>query len=153
MKKQLTDYKKKTDPKWLQINADGQILGRLASEVAKQLMGKNSANYTPSVDTGDHIIIYNAEKIVLKGNKINKKIYYRHSGYPGGLKSIPFKVMIHKKPDEVLIRAIRGMLPKTRLGRQMLKKVRIIKGETTRFSPQNPTKKEFKTTGVERYEG
>ena len=147
MKRQITKYAKKENYKknWYYIDATDLVLGRLASEVAKQVMGKNSVDYTPSVDTGDFIVIYNAEKIKLKGNKANQKMYYRHSGYPGGLKEITFKTMLDKKPEEIIRIAVKGMLPKNRLGRKMINKVKIFKGESDKHNSQNPVNLDFKS--------
>lgn len=147
MKKQKTEYTNKKDVKknWLSIDASGKTVGRLASEVAKQLMGKNNVNYTPSVDTGDYIILYNAEKVVITGKKSSQKVYYRHSRFPGGLKETTYNQMMDKHPERILMYAIKGMLPKNRLGRKMLTKVRVFKGETHNLSSQNPTSFEFST--------
>ena len=116
MKKQKTEYTNKKDVKknWLSIDASGKTVGRLASEVAKQLMGKNNVNYTPSVDTGDYIILYNAEKVVITGKKSSQKVYYRHS-FPGGLKETTYNQMMDKHPERILMYAIKRMLPKNRL--------------------------------------
>ncbi|RAP26466.1 50S ribosomal protein L13 [Candidatus Marinamargulisbacteria bacterium SCGC AG-333-B06] len=140
MKKQKTNYTNKKDinPKWLSIDADGQVLGRLASQVAKQLIGKNSVQYTPSVDVGDFVIVYNAKKIMLKGNKADQKVYYRHSRYPGGLKEIKFKSMLEKKPEYIIMSAVKGMLPKNRLGKQMLTKLKVFSGEIHDHEAQKP---------------
>ena len=145
MKKQKTEYanKKNIKKNWLLIDATGKTVGRLASEVAKQVMGKNNVNYTPSVDTGDHIIICNAEKVVITGNKASQKVYYRHSRFPGGLKETTYSEMLEKNPERILMFAIKGMLPKNRLGRKMLTKVRVFKGENHNLDAQNATKYEF----------
>ena len=115
---------KKSDVKrdWYVIDAEGQTLGRLASKVATVLRGKHKAIYTPHVDCGDYVIVINAEKVKLTGNKLDQKMYYNHSGYPGGLRERNAKVMIEKYPEEMVERAIKGMLPHGRLGRQMYKK-------------------------------
>lgn len=140
MKKQTSYYAKPTDiqRKWVAIDADGQILGRLATQASIILQGKTKAMYTPSVDTGDFVVIFNAEKIKVTGNKAEDKLYYNFSGYPGGLKSISFERLIQKKPEDVLYRAIKGMLPHNRIGRQMLKKVKIYAGSSHPHSAQNP---------------
>ncbi len=145
MKKQQTEYlkKEKAEREWLLINAEDNTLGRLASEISKQLMGKNSIQYTPSVDAGDFIIVYNAEKIKVTGNKLKDKKYYKHSGYPGGLKETNLKTMLEKKPEYVLYNAIKGMLPKNKLGAKMLTKVKIFKGEQHTHISQNPKQIEF----------
>ncbi|EKN65133.1 LSU ribosomal protein L13P [Schinkia azotoformans MEV2011] len=124
--------------KWLVIDAEGQTLGRLASEVASILRGKHKPTFTPHVDTGDHVIIINAEKIQLTGNKLENKVYYRHSGHPGGLKSRTAKEMIETRPEQMLEGAIKGMLPKNTLGRQMFKKLNVYKGSEHPHQAQKP---------------
>jgi len=140
MKKQTSYYAKPNDiqRKWIAIDAEGQILGRLATQAASILQGKTKPMYTPSVDTGDFVVIFNAEKIKVTGNKVNDKLYHDFSGYPGGLKTISFKHLIQKKPEDILYRAIKGMLPHNRIGRQMLKKVKIYAGSSHPHSAQNP---------------
>lgn len=123
---------------WYVVDASDKVLGRLASVVAFRLRGKHKPEYTPHVDTGDHIIIVNAEKIKVTGNKFNDKMYHHHSGYIGGLKSVPFAKMLAKDPTKVLMIAIRGMLPKNSLGRAMLKKVRIYSGSEHEHIAQQP---------------
>ncbi|MDD5475126.1 MAG: 50S ribosomal protein L13 [Syntrophales bacterium] len=114
--------------KWYLYNADGQILGRLASDIARRLKGKYSPLYTPHVDTGDFVVVVNAEKISLTGRKLTEKMYYRHSGYPGGLKSATAREILEKSPEKLLLKAVKGMLPKNSLGRKMLKKLKIYTG-------------------------
>ena len=114
---------------WYVIDAEGQTLGRLASKVANVLRGKHKPTYTPHVDGGDYVIIVNAEKVVLTGNKLNDKIYYNHSRYTGGLRERTAKEMVEKYPVEMVERAVKGMLPKGRLGRQMYKKLFVYEGE------------------------
>jgi len=123
---------------WFLIDAQGQILGRLASEVASILRGKNKPVFTPHVDTGDFVVVINAEKIKLTGKKWDQKMYYRHSGYPGGLKSLSAKEVLEKKPEELIRHAVKGMLPKNRLGRKMLKKLKIYVGEEHPHEAQTP---------------
>ena len=123
---------------WFIVNATGKTLGRLASEVAIRLRGKHKVIYTPHVDTGDYIIIVNAEKIHITGNKRKDKIYYRHSGYPGGLKEIKFERLINTFPERVLLYAVKGMLPKNILGRQMLKKLKVYAGSNHPHIAQQP---------------
>lgn len=130
--------------KWYVVDADGHTLGRLASEVAKVLRGKHKPIYTPHVDTGDHIIIINAEKIKVTGNKLDGKIYKRHTGYFGGLKETPLRVMLQKKPENVIYTAVKGMLPKNNLGRQMLKKLRVYAGTEHGHAAQKPEPLEIK---------
>ena len=124
--------------KWFVVDAEGQTLGRLATEVAKVLRGKHKPIYTPHVDTGDHVIIINAEKIHLSGNKINQKTYFRHSGYVKGDKLTPIKDVMSKKPEEVIYRAVKGMLPKNVLGRQMFRKLNVYAGTEHPHEAQKP---------------
>ena len=114
--------------KWYVVDADGMVLGRLASQVAAILRGKHKPIYTPHCDTGDHVIIINAGKVVLTGKKLDNKKYYHHTGYPGGLKETSYRDLLSKKPEFAVYEAIRRMMPKGPLGRQMLKKVRIYAG-------------------------
>lgn len=115
--------------KWHVIDASGQTLGRLAAQVAKLLMGKHKPLYVPYLDTGDYVIVINAAKVRVTGKKATEKIYYRHSGYPGGLKAMTFKEMLAKHPTRVIEHAVKGMLPDTDLGRRMLKKLKVYAGE------------------------
>ena len=124
--------------KWYVIDAEGQTLGRLASEVASILRGKHKPTYTPHVDTGDHVILLNASKIHLTGNKLNDKIYYRHSNHPGGLKQRTALEMRTKFPERMLEGAIKGMLPKNTLGRQMGKKLHVYAGSEHKHQAQQP---------------
>ncbi|MDO4482628.1 MAG: 50S ribosomal protein L13 [Bacillota bacterium] len=124
--------------KWYVIDAEGKNLGRLASEVASILRGKKKPIYTPHVDTGDYVIIVNADKIVVTGNKMKQKVYKRHTGYPGGLKEITLEKLLDRKPEEVLKHAIKGMLPKGRLGRQMYKKLKVYAGPEHNHQAQKP---------------
>ncbi|MDC2867235.1 MULTISPECIES: 50S ribosomal protein L13 [unclassified Bacillus (in: firmicutes)] len=124
--------------KWYVVDAEGQTLGRLASEVASILRGKNKPTFTPHVDTGDHVIIINAEKIHLTGNKLNDKIYYRHTNHPGGLKQRTALEMRTNYPVQMLELAIKGMLPKGRLGRQMSKKLNVYAGSEHPHQAQKP---------------
>ncbi len=129
---------------WFVINADGLTLGRLAAQVASRLRGKHKPEYTPHVDTGDFIIVTNAEKINLTGQKRVQKKYYRHSGYPGGIKEVTAADLLRKKPVEVIQKAVRGMLPKNRLGRQMLKKLKVYSGPDHPHVAQKPKLLELK---------
>lgn len=124
--------------KWLVVDAEGKTLGRLASEVASILRGKHKPTYTPHVDTGDHVILINAEKIELTGNKLQGKIYYRHSNHPGGLKQRTANEMRTKYPEQMLEIAIKGMLPKGSLGRQMAKKLHVYAGPEHKHAAQKP---------------
>ena len=124
--------------KWHLIDAKGEILGRLAVSAAKLLRGKHKPIFTPNVDTGDHVIVINASQVRLTGKKLKTKIYYHHTGFPGGLKAITAEQLLQKKPTEVLSKAIRGMLPKTPLGKQMARKLRIYAGPDHPHSAQRP---------------
>jgi large subunit ribosomal protein L13 len=123
---------------WYLVDADGQTLGRLATLIADTLRGKRKAVFTPHVDTGDFVVVVNAEKIVVTGNKLDQKMYYRHSGYPGGLKSRSLREQLERRPTEVLRKAVRGMLPKNRLARQQLTKLKIYAGPEHPHASQNP---------------
>lgn len=123
---------------WYLIDAEGQILGRLASEVARRLRGKHKPIYTPYVDTGDFVIVVNAGKVSLTGKKMSDKVYYHHSGYPGGLKMTYAGKMLKDYPEKVLLFAVRGMLPKNSLGRKMLKKLKIYAGNDHPHEAQCP---------------
>lgn len=123
---------------WYVIDAEGVVLGRLAAQVASILRGKHKPTYTPHVDTGDHVIVINADKIVLTGKKLDQKLYRHHSGYVGGLKETPYRVMMQRKSDFVVREAVRGMLPHNSLGRQMLKKLRVYKGAEHNHEAQKP---------------
>ena len=111
--------------KWYVVDASGKTLGRLASRIASILRGKHKATFTPHVDTGDYVIVVNAGKVLLTGNKLKSKIYYRHTGYPGGLKSVTCEEMLNKHPERVMHQAVWGMLPHNRLGRSMIKKLKV----------------------------
>lgn len=124
--------------KWYVVDADGMTLGRLASEVAKVLRGKNKAIFTPHLDTGDYVIIVNAEKVKVTGKKMDQKIYYRHSDYVGGMKETTLKEMLAKHPERVLEFAVKGMLPKGPLGRQMYKKLFVYAGPEHKHAAQKP---------------
>ncbi len=113
---------------WHLIDADGETLGRLASRAAQLLRGKNKPGFAPHMDMGDHVVVVNAEKVVVTGNKAQNKLYYRHSGYPGGLKQTTFERLIKSRPERVIEHAIKGMLPKTALGRSMYRKLRVYRG-------------------------
>jgi large subunit ribosomal protein L13 len=124
--------------KWYVVDAEGKTLGRLATQVAIVLRGKHKPTFTPHVDTGDHVIVVNAEKIHLTGDKVRQKTYYRHSGYPGGLKSETVKDLLERKPYVIVERAIKGMLPKTKLGKQMGRKLNVYAGPTHPHKAQQP---------------
>lgn len=128
---------------WWVVDAEGKVLGRLASEIAKVLRGKHKPMYTPHLDTGDHVIVINAEKIRLTGKKEQQKTYFRHSGYMGGDKHIPFEEMREKHPERVIELAVKGMMPKNNLGRLMLKKLKVYAGAEHPHEAQQPKELEI----------
>ena len=123
---------------WYVVDAEGQVLGRLAVELAKRLRGKHKPVFTPFVDTGDYIVLLNAEKIQVMGRKFKNKIYHWYTGYPGGLKSIAFDKLLAKSPEEVIYKAVKGMLPKNSLGRAMIKKLKVYQGAKHEHAAQQP---------------
>lgn len=123
---------------WYLVDASGKTLGRLATEIATRLRGKHKPEYTPFMDTGDYIVVINAEKVVVTGNKTTDKMYYAHSGFPGGIKSISFDKLIASKPEMVIQSAVRGMLPKGPLGRAMFRKLKVYAGATHDHAAQQP---------------
>jgi large subunit ribosomal protein L13 len=130
--------KEELEYKWYLVNADGKVLGRLATELAKILKGKNKPTYTPHLDTGDFVIVVNAGKLTLTGKKMKDKIYYHHTGYPGGIKEINAEKLLAKKPTEMIRMAVKGMLPKNILGRQMLRKLKVYAGPNHPHEAQKP---------------
>ena len=126
------------DERWWVVDAEDQILGRLATRIAVKLRGKDKPIYSPHADTGDYVIVVNAEKIQVTGRKLTDKLYYRHSGYPGGLKVTPFKDMLAKRPERVIEFAVRGMLPKNALGRKLFRKLRVYAGPDHPHTAQRP---------------
>ena len=130
---------------WYVVDADGQTLGRLATRIADTLRGKGKPQYTPHVDTGDFVIVVNADKINVTGNKLDQKRYYRHSGYPGGLRSRTLREQLERRPEEVLRKAVKGMLPKNRLARQQITKLKIYAGPEHPHSPQSPKPLQLET--------
>jgi len=124
--------------RWWVVDAEGQTLGRLASKIAPYLTGKNKPIYTPNLDTGDYVIVINADKIEVTGERLDQKIYYRHSGYPGGMKTLTMRQMMDKNPERVIQLAVKGMLPSSALGRQMLKKLKVYAGPDHRHTAQQP---------------
>src|ERR687895_1792145 len=128
--------------KWHLIDAEGQTLGRLATEIARLLRGKNKPQYTPHVDTGDFVVVVNAEKVVVTGKKAEQKVYRRHTGYPGGMKEASYERMLARRPEEILRKAVYGMMPKTRLARQQFGKLKIYAGPEHPHAAQNPQKLE-----------
>ena len=130
--------------RWYVVDAEGQTLGRLATEIARILRGKNKPQYTPHVDTGDFVVVVNAEKVVVTGKKAEQKVYRRHSGYPGGLKETSYEQMMERRPTEILRRAVKGMMPKNRLARQQLRKLKIYAGPEHPHAAQNPQQYEVR---------
>ena len=126
------------DRKWYVVDAEGQTLGRLASEVAKVLRGKNKPEFTPHVDTGDYVIVINAEKVKVTGKKMDQKVYHHHSAYVGGMKEVTLKEKMAKKPEQVIELAVKGMLPKGPLGRQMYTKLHVYAGSEHKHQAQKP---------------
>lgn len=124
--------------KWYLVDADGVVLGRLASEVAGILRGKNKPTFTPHLDVGDHVIVVNADKVRLTGNKAQKKVYHHHSGYPGGLRETPYEELIKSKPEFVVRKAVKGMMPNNRLSRAMMKKLHVYSGPDHPHQAQKP---------------
>jgi large subunit ribosomal protein L13 len=138
--KKYTYSANKTDVrgKWYLVDANGAVLGRLASTVASRLRGKHSPLFTPHMDTGDWVIVINADKVILTGRKWDQKKYYRHSGYIGGLKEIPAKKLVEKRPEDLIRFAVKGMLPKNRLGRKLYKKLKVYAGDQHPHQAQQP---------------
>lgn len=126
------------DRKWYVIDASGKTLGRLATEVARLLRGKHKPTFTPHVDTGDHVIVINAEKVQLTGKKLQQKEYRWHTGYPGGIKSVDYQTLLQKNPEKAIQLAVKGMIPHNRLGRSMLKKLRVYRGSEHPHQAQKP---------------
>ena len=131
------------DNNWLLLDAKDETLGRLSSKIASILMGKNKAQYTPHNDLGDYVVVVNAEKIKVTGNKNTQKRYYRHTGYPGGLKSSTFSEMIEKDPENTILKAVKGMLPKNKLSNSKISKLKIYAGDNHPHAGQNPIKIEL----------
>ena len=135
--------KEQVDSKWLLVDAEGLVLGRMAAKIAPILMGKNKPEYTPHVDTGDHVIVINAEKIIVTGKKAQDKHYDYYTHFPGGHKSVSFVDMMARKPEKVIELAVRRMLPKNKLGRKMLKKLKVYRGPEHDHQAQKPEKVEL----------
>ena len=130
--------------RWYVVDAEGKTLGRLATEIAKVLRGKNKPQYTPHIDTGDFVVVVNAEKVVVTGKKAEQKVYRRHSGYPGGLKTTTYERMMERQPTEILRKAVKGMMPDTRLARQQLRKLKIYAGPEHPHAAQSPQELEVR---------
>ena len=123
---------------WFVIDAEDKVLGRLATEIARRLRGKHKAEYTPHVDTGDYIVVINAEKVAVTGNKMKDKLYHHHTGYPGGLKTVNFEKLQATKPEMIIEKAVKGMLPKNPLGRDMFRKLKVYAGSEHNHAAQQP---------------
>lgn len=134
----ITAKKAELQKSWFVVDLENQVLGRAATEIARVLRGKHKAIYTPSVDTGDFVIVLNAEKVRLTGDKLNKKMYYSHSNHPGGLKEISAGKLLEKKPEELIRKAVKGMLPKNNLGRLMFRKLKVYTGAEHPHQAQQP---------------
>jgi large subunit ribosomal protein L13 len=130
--------------RWYVVDAEGQTLGRLAAEIARVLRGKSKPQYTPHVDTGDFVVVVNAERIVVTGRKAEQKVYRRHSGYPGGLKTTSYEQLLERQPTEILRKAVKGMMPKTRLAHKQLRKLKIYAGPEHPHAAQSPQKLEVR---------
>ena len=139
MKRTYQAKKEEIDAKWYVVDANGKVLGRLAAKLASVLRGKNKPIFTPHVDTGDFVVVVNAKKVVLTGKKLLDKSYYHYTGYPGGIREMSAEKMMAKKPTEVLRIAVKGMLPKNTLGRQMLRKLKVYAGPEHPHAAQKPT--------------
>ena len=137
--KTYTPKKSEIERAWFVVDAEGLILGRMCTEVANILRGKHKPTYAQHIDTGDHVIIINADKVVLTGNKLEDKMVYRHSGYPGGLKTISYGRLLEAKPEVAVLKSVTGMVPKNRLGAQQLTKLKVYAGSTHPHDAQNPT--------------
>ncbi len=144
MEKTFVTRKEDVQRDWFVVDATGQTLGRLATRVARMLRGKHKPTYSPSIDTGDYVIVVNAEKIHVTGRKLDQKVYYRYTGYPGGLREITLRDQLQRHPTRVVEHAVRGMLPKNRLGRQMIKKLKVYAGPDHPHEAQQPESLELK---------
>lgn len=138
--KTLSAKKTDVEHKWYVVDAADKVLGRMATGIAMRLMGKDKPTFTPNADTGDFIVVVNAEKVRLTGKKLDKKIYYWHTGYPGGIKSQTARERLEKDPTSIVSEAVRGMLPKNRLGKEMLKKLKVYAGAEHPHAAQKPEK-------------
>jgi large subunit ribosomal protein L13 len=136
--KTISMNKETAENNWYVIDAEGKTLGRMAAEIAHRLRGKHKPEYTPHVDTGDYIVVVNAEKVRVTGKKTTDKLYHRHSGYPGGLKTRTFNEMVEKAPEDIITLAVKGMMPRTPLGRAMLRKLKVYAGTEHPHGAQNP---------------
>jgi len=136
--KTISMNKETAENNWYVVDAEGKTLGRMAAEIAHRLRGKHKPEYTPHVDTGDYIVVVNAEKVSVTGKKTTDKLYHRHTGYPGGLKTRTFNEMVEKAPEDIITLAVKGMMPRTPLGRAMLRKLKVYAGADHPHGAQNP---------------
>ena len=143
--KTISANRSNVDKQWVLVDAENETLGRLSSRVAKMIRGKHKTNYTPHVDCGDNVIVINAEKIRLTGNKMEEKTYISYSEYPGGQKSITAEQLLRKKPTALVERAVKGMLPKNRLGRALFRNLHVVEGAEHKFGAQKPTQIKLNT--------
>ncbi len=141
--KTFVPKKEEIERKWWLINADGKILGRLATEISVLLRGKGKVTFAPFIDTGDFVVVINAEKLQLTGRKLEQKKYYSHTGYPGGIKEKTLNELMDKNPEEVLRKAVWGMIPKNKLGRKIYKKLKVYRGPNHPHEAQNPEEYQF----------
>ena len=137
--KTVSAKKESVTREWYVVDATGKTLGRLSTEIANRLRGKHKPEFTPHVDTGDYIVVVNAEKVKVTGNKTTDKVYHHHTGYPGGIKSIPFDQLIDKAPERIIEKAVKGMMPKNKLSQSMMTKLKIYAGSEHPHSAQQPT--------------
>lgn len=138
LRKTFTPKAKEITRDWFVVDATGKVLGRLATEIARILRGKHKPEYAPYIDTGDHVVVINAEKVKVTGKKSEQKKYYRHTGYPGGIRVIEYLELLQKHPERIIQKAVHGMLPHNTLGREMLKKLRVYAGPEHRHQAQQP---------------
>ena len=143
LEKTFAPKEKEINHDWFVVDATDKVLGRLATEIARILRGKHKPQYAPFIDTGDHVVVINAEKVRVTGKKSEQKRYYRHTGYPGGIRVEEYKEVLEKHPERIVQKAVRGMLPHNTLGRQMFKKLRVYAGPEHRHQAQKPTALEF----------
>ena len=137
--KTVSAKKETATHQWYVVDATDKTLGRLSTEIANRLRGKHKPEYTPHVDTGDYVVVVNAEKVVVSGNKTTDKMYHHHTGYPGGIKSVPFDKLQAKKPEMIIEKAVKGMMPKNKLSRAMLSKLKVYAGNEHPHTAQQPT--------------
>ena len=143
--KTVSANRETADKKWLIVDAEGQTLGRMASKVAKLIRGKHKTNYTPHVDCGDNVIVINAEKVALSGNKMEDKTYIRHTGYPGGQRSLTASELLERRPIRMVEMAVKGMLPKNKLGSKLYTNLHVVEGAEHKFEAQKPEKIDLNT--------